>query len=76
MSRKQKIVTKDSTEAELVALSDTISFVEQCDNFMREQGMRKMKFPIFLQENVYYQPCDQGMMQAENKALKGPTASN
>ena len=52
MSKKQKIVTKDSTEAELVALSDLITTVEQCDEFMREQGMKNMKIPIILQDNM------------------------
>ena len=52
VSKKQKIVTKDSTEAELVALSDLISTVEQCDEFMREQGMKDMKIPLILQDNM------------------------
>ena len=52
MSKKQKIVTKDSTEAELVALSDLISIVEKCDEFMREQGMRNMMIPLILQDNM------------------------
>jgi hypothetical protein len=52
MSKKQKIVTKDSTEAELVALSDLILIAEQCDEFMREQGMQDMKIPIILQDNM------------------------
>jgi hypothetical protein len=52
ISKKQKIVTKDSTEAELVALSDLITTVEQCDEFMREQGMKDMKIPIILQDNM------------------------
>jgi hypothetical protein len=37
-SRKQKIVTKDSTEAELVALSDMLPLVEQCNELLRCQG--------------------------------------
>ena len=52
MSKKQKIVTKDSTEAELVALSDLVTCVEQCDEFMREQGMKDVKIPIILQDNM------------------------
>ena len=52
ISKKQKIVTKDSTEAELVALSDLITVVEQCDEFMREQGKKDMKIPIVLQDNM------------------------
>ena len=39
MSSKQKIVTRDSTEAELVALSDKIMSVLQCQDFLRAQGM-------------------------------------
>ena len=37
-SSKQKIVTKDSTEAELVALSDMKNEVMKCWEFMVEQG--------------------------------------
>jgi hypothetical protein len=38
MSSKQKIVTKDSTESELVALSDKTMSVLQCADFMLSQG--------------------------------------
>jgi len=38
MSSKQKIVTKDSTESELVALSDKTMSVVQCADFMVSQG--------------------------------------
>jgi hypothetical protein len=31
VSRKQKIVTKDSTKVELVALSDMLTMVGNCD---------------------------------------------
>jgi hypothetical protein len=51
VSKKQKIVTKSSTEAELVALSDFISTVEQCDEFLREQGNITIKIPIISQDN-------------------------
>ena len=37
-SVKQKINTKSSTEAELVALSDSISMAIWCRNFLEEQG--------------------------------------
>jgi hypothetical protein len=40
MSSKQKIVTRDSTEAELVALSDKLMTVVQCYDFLRVQGLR------------------------------------
>jgi hypothetical protein len=39
MSSKQKIVTRDSTEAELVALSDKLMTVVQCYDFLRVQGL-------------------------------------
>jgi hypothetical protein len=52
ISRKQKIVTKDSTEAELVALSDLITAVEKCDEFMRSQGMCDMDLPVVFQDNT------------------------
>ena len=38
MSSKQKIVTRDSTEAELVGLSDKLTTVLLCYEFMRGQG--------------------------------------
>jgi hypothetical protein len=38
MSSKQKIVSKDSTEAELAGLSDKVLSVVKCSEFMRSQG--------------------------------------
>jgi hypothetical protein len=52
ISRKQKIVTKDSTEAELVALSDLITEIERCDEFMRNQGMKEIDIPVIFQDNT------------------------
>jgi hypothetical protein len=52
ISRKQKIVTKDSTEAELVALSDLITAVEKCEEFMVSQGMCDMELPVVFQDNT------------------------
>lgn len=40
-SSKQKMVTKDSTEAELVALSDMIMEVIKVNDFMKSQGYAK-----------------------------------
>ena len=37
-STKQKIVTKNSTEAGLVDLSDKVMSVIQCGEFMKHQG--------------------------------------
>jgi hypothetical protein len=39
MSSKQKLVTRDSTECELVGLSDKVLNVVQCCDFLREQGV-------------------------------------
>ena len=50
-SRKQKIVTKDSTEAELVALSDMLTTVEQCQEFLLNQGMN-IDLPVIFQDNM------------------------
>ena len=50
-SQKQKIVTKDSTEAELVALSDMLICVTQCHDFLLGQGM-EMEAPVVLQDNT------------------------
>ena len=51
MSSKQKIVTKDSTEAELVALSDKVMNVVQCNDFMRGQG-QELGAPVIMQDNT------------------------
>ena len=49
-STKQKIVSKDSTEAELVALSDMMRHVDKANQFMIAQGM-VMQTPILGQDN-------------------------
>jgi hypothetical protein len=50
-SKKQKIVTKDSTEAELVSLQEMLLMVEKCQEFMENQGFR-LKLPLILQDNT------------------------
>jgi hypothetical protein len=50
-SSKQKIVTKDSTEAELVGVSDKHLLVIQCADFMAAQGYGEGKVTI-LQDNT------------------------
>lgn len=52
VSNKKKIVTTDATDAELEALSDLISIVEQCDKFVSYLAMTGMKIPIILQVNM------------------------
>jgi hypothetical protein len=49
-SGKQKMVTRDSTEAELVGLSDRIMDVLQCDEFMKNQGVCTDKC-VIMQDN-------------------------
>jgi hypothetical protein len=49
-STKQKLVTKSSTEAELVALSDNASQVIWSKEFLEEQG-HKVEAPIIYQDN-------------------------
>jgi hypothetical protein len=51
MSSKQKLVTRDSTEAELVALSDKLMHVIQCYDFMRAQGVM-CDVPVVHQDNT------------------------
>jgi len=46
-SVKQKINTKSSTEAELVALSDSISMAIWCRNFLEEQGYTMPPASVF-----------------------------
>ena len=49
-SSKQKIVTKDSTEAELVGASDRVANIMYCQEFMVEQGY-VMPCPKLMQDN-------------------------
>ena len=51
ISRKQKIATKSSTEAELVGLTDVLSEVERTNDYMQEQGMN-LDVPIVYQDNM------------------------
>jgi hypothetical protein len=51
ISRKQKIATKDSTEAELVGLSDTLVEVERANEYLREQGV-ELDIPVIYQDNM------------------------
>jgi hypothetical protein len=51
MSSKQKIVSKDSTEAELVALSDKVLSIVQCNEFLRDQGLT-VGVPTVYQDNT------------------------
>ena len=51
ISRKQKIATKSSTEAELVALTDVMCEVERAHEFMKEQGV-VLDVPIIYQDNM------------------------
>ena len=51
MSSKQKIVTKDSTEAEPVGPSDKVMSVVQCSDFMRAQG-HDIGVPQLMQDNT------------------------
>jgi hypothetical protein len=50
-SAKQRIVTKDSTEAELVALSDMVSVVERCHELVVEMGYN-IPPPVIMQDNA------------------------
>jgi hypothetical protein len=49
-SSKQKIVTKDSTESELVGLSDKFIDLIECNDFMRGQGYDNGP-PLVYQDN-------------------------
>ena len=51
MSSKQKLVTRDSTEAELVALSDKLMNVLRCYDFLCAQGV-KSEVPKVFQDNT------------------------
>jgi hypothetical protein len=51
MSSKQKLVTRDSTEAELVALSDKLMRVLQCYDFLCAQGV-ECEAPQIFQDNT------------------------
>jgi len=51
ISRKQKIATKNSTEAELVGLSDMLVEVERANEYLEEQGM-DLDLPIIYKDNM------------------------
>jgi hypothetical protein len=52
-STKQKLITKSSTEAELVALSDAMSQVVICSrDFLLAQGYKKTGPAIVYQDNI------------------------
>jgi hypothetical protein len=50
-STKQRIVTRDSTEAEIVAASDKVNELLACNDFMIEQG-HQMDTPVLMQDNT------------------------
>jgi hypothetical protein len=50
-STKQKMVAKDSTEAELIGLTDKVDSVLKTDEFMRGQG-HDMDLPVVFQDNT------------------------
>jgi RNase H. len=51
ISRKQKIATKSSTEAELVGLTDALDEVERANEYMEEQGV-SLDAPLVYQDNM------------------------
>ena len=51
VSSKQKIVTKSSTEAEMVALSDMLKHVEIYDELIKSQGYCMETPPTIMQDN-------------------------
>lgn len=51
MSSKQKLVTRDSTESELVGLSDKLMNVVQCYDFLIAQGLN-CDVPVLYQDNT------------------------
>ena len=51
MSSKQKLVTRDSTESELVGLSDKLISAIQCYDFLHEQGVQ-CGVPVVHQDNT------------------------
>jgi len=50
-SKKQRLATKDSTEAELVAVSDMIREVEKANDYLHEQGI-ELERPVIYQDNM------------------------
>jgi hypothetical protein len=51
ISKKQKIATKSSTEAELVGLTDVLDEIERANEYMQEQGV-DLDVPIVYQDNM------------------------
>jgi hypothetical protein len=52
-SRKQKCVSKSPTEAELVALSDNIGFVELFQEFLSFVTNSNIEMPLIYQDNTF-----------------------
>lgn len=50
-SSKQKIITKDSTEAELVGASDMMNEIIKVREFMENQGYENLPVPKLFQDN-------------------------
>jgi hypothetical protein len=50
-SSKQKIVSRSSTEAELISLSDSVSEVIWCKDFLESQGYQ-LAPPVIYQDNM------------------------
>jgi hypothetical protein len=55
-SKKQKCVRKSPMEAELVALTDNLGFVEIFQDFVNFLVMKKVQIPV--QINIVYQDCN------------------
>ena len=70
MSSKQKIVTRDSTEAELVGLSDKLPTVFQCHEFMCEQGYGANTPEVFQDNTSTISLVTNGGGQARTKYMK------
>jgi hypothetical protein len=70
MSSKQKIVTRDSTEAELVGLSDKLPTVLQCRDFMCGQGYGANTLEVFQDNTSTISLVTKGGGQARTKYMK------
>ena len=68
-SRKQKMITRNSSPAELVALSDTLQTIRNANEFMQEQGYLFKKAIVFEDNESFLKMTNGNAPRQNNKYL-------